>query len=249
MYQVGETFCDYALCPEMIVVPAGEFMMGSPEGEKGRYDDEGPQHQVPIAKPFAVGKYPVTVKQFRHFVQETKYERDDWRHAYYEQQPDDHPVDHVSWYDAKKYVSWLSEKTEQEYRLLSEAEWEYVARAGTTTAYHFGDTISKDQANYDNRLGKNRGTVAVGEYPANAFGLYDVHGNLWEWVEDTWPSDYTGAPVDGSAWLDESGRLRVLRGGSWIDDPRNLRSAIRVGSNASSRSFIVGFRVARTLSS
>ena len=117
MYQVGETFCDCATCPEMIVVPAGEFMMGLPEGEKGGHDDEGPQHRVTIAEPFAVGKYPVTVRQFGCFVQETKHEiGDSWIHA------DDHPVDGVSWYDAKNYVSWLSWKTEQKCRLLSEAE-------------------------------------------------------------------------------------------------------------------------------
>ena len=150
MYQVGETFCDCATCPEMIVVPAGEFMMGSPKGEQGRRDNEGSQHRVTIAEPFAVGKYPVTVRQFRNFVQETKpVIGSSWIHA------DDHPICHVSWYDAKNYVSWLSWKTEQKYWLLSEAEWEYVARAGTTTAYHFGDTISKDQANYASTGGKS----------------------------------------------------------------------------------------------
>ena len=153
----------------------------------------------------------------------------------------------MTWDDAKAYTEWLSTKTGQHYRLLSEAEWEYVARAGTTTAYHFGETISPSQANYDK---DKRGTVEVGSYPANAFGLHDVHGNVQEWVEDCWHNDYNGAPSDGSAWTincNDYDELRVLRGGSWGDDPRDLRSAGRGWSIAGGRYDNGGFRIARTL--
>ena len=234
-------FRDCATCPEMIAVPAGEFMMGSPEREKGRENSEGPQHQVTIPKPFAVGKYPVTVGQFVKFVQETSYYKGcysnpksgSWRNAY-SNQSNNHPVVCISWYDALAYVDWLSIKTNENYRLLTEAEWEYVARAGTNTAYHFGDTFSHEQANYD-----SASTVPVGKYPANAFGLHDMNGNVWEWVEDCWHSNYTGAPVDGSAWLDESGEKRVLRGGIEL-----LRLARRGVDFAANQDNINGFRVA-----
>ena len=194
-YQVGDTFRDCATCPEMVVLPAGKFMMGSPEGERGRDDYEGPQRQVTIPKPFAVGKYEVTVGQYAEFVKEAKhktgncyylqdgslrYDDDDksWSDPPYfkHKQSNEHPVVCVSWDDASTYAYWLSVKTGQDYRLLTEAEWEY-AGAGTTTPYHFGRMILGNQANYNRN---NEGTVAVGSYPANAFGLYDMHGNVWE---------------------------------------------------------------------
>ena len=151
----------------------------------------------------------------------------------------------VSWSDAKAYVGWLSRKTREQYRLLSEAEWEYVARAGTTGPFHFGPTISTDQANYDENRMK---TVPVGSFSANGFGLHDVHGNVGEWVEDCWHDSYSGAPVDGSAWVsgDDCG-LRVLRGGSWSNIPWLLRSAVRVRYPPEVRINKFGFRVARTL--
>ena len=275
-YQVGETFRDCATCPEMVVLPAGKFTMGSPEGERGRYDDEGPQHRVTISKPFAVGKHEVTVGQYAEFVRETKHrtgncdfpESQSWRDPGFKQS-NNHPVVCVNWDDASTYVYWLSVKTGHEYRLLTEAEWEYAARAGTTTAYHFGRMILGNQANYNRN---NEGTVAVGSYPANAFGLRDMHGNVWEWVEDCWHDDYASAPTNGSAWLsgcrkgnedDCAGsdawmryckehivgkELRVLRGGSWYRlNPEILRSANRSRSFASNRNDLVGFRVSRTL--
>ena len=211
----------------MITVPSGTFMMGSPADEPGRYRSEGPQHRVTISRPFAVGKYPVTVGQFASFVAATGHDAGNhWRDpppAGFAQ-TDAHPVVSVSWDDAKAYVNWLSARSGQQYRLLTEAEWEYVARAGTTTAYHFGETISPSQANY-------KRTVEVGSYPANAFGLHDVHGNVWEWVEDCWHNNYNGAPSDGSAWTSDCDEpwKRVLRGGSCDLGvfPRHLRSARR----------------------
>ena len=249
--RVGE-ICTTCVVPDMVIVPAGSFTMGSPADELGRDSDEGPQHRVTISQPFAVGKDEVTRGQFKAFVDATEYDAgDDWLDPVFEQ-TDAHPVVYVSWNDAKAYVNWLSARTGQNYRLLSEAEWEYVARAGTTTAYHFGNTISRNQANYwyDGRsLPEYAGTVAVGSYHANAFGLHDVHGSVWEWVEDCWHNDYTGAPTNGSAWVSdcEYVDVRVLRGGSWRSSTRNLRSAYRLGLGAWGRDSNFGFRIARTL--
>ena len=272
-YQVGDTFRDCATCPEMVVLPAGKFTMGSPEGERGRYDSEGPQHRVSIPKPFAVGKHEVTLGQYAQFARETKHrtgncdfpEGQSWRDPGFKQS-NNHPVVCVNWDDASTYVYWLSMKTGHEYRLLTETEWEYAARAGTTTAYHTGRMILSNQANYNRN---NKGTVAVGSFSANAFGLHDMHGNVWEWVEDCWHDDYTGAPTNGSAWLNGCRKgneddcsdlaadwckelvvgkeLRVLRGGSWIIAPEILRSANRIWNLATNRYDIFGFRVARTL--
>ena len=231
----------------MVMVSAGSFMMGSPADEVGRYNPEGPQHQVTISQPFAVGTYEVTRGQFKVFVDATGHDAGSaWRNPGFTQ-TDAHPVVYVSWNDAKAYVNWLSASTGKEYRLLSEAEWEYVARAGTTTAYHFGGTIDSNQANY-----QTSGTVVVGSYPANAFGLHDVHGNVWEWVEDCWHNDYTGAPTDGSAWMsdcddDEEYDHRVLRGGSWGSGTGSLRSATRFRDEVDLRNNYDGFRIARTL--
>ena len=240
-YQVGESFHDCATCPEMVVVPPGKFMMGSPKGEGGRYNNEGPQHQVTISKPFAVGKYEVTVGQFAEFVKETKHKiPPNCNSSIFNR-----PVVCVNWDDASTYTHWLSTKTGHEYRLLTEAEWEYAARAGTTTAYYFGSTISDRQARHISLL---RGLGVVGSYPANTFGLHDMHGNAIEWVEDCWHDDYIDAPTDGSAWTDECDPAgRVLRGGSGNDEPKSLRSAFRYEFGSASRSFSIGFRVARTL--
>ena len=250
-HQVGETFRDCETCPEMVVLPAGEFIMGSPKGERGRYVSEEPQHQVTISKPFAVGKYEVTVGQYAEFVRETRHKTANcyypknasWRNPGFKQ-TNNHPVVCVSWYDSSAYVDWLSTRTGHEYRLLTEAEWEYAARAETTTAYHFGRMLLGNQAQYE-----SQGTAAVGSFPANAFGLHDMHGNVWEWVEDCWHFYYTGAPPDGSAWLSgcENVSKRGLRGGSWYLKAEELRSANRDRHDASGRGNNFGFRVARTL--
>ena len=250
----GAKFKDCKVCPEMVVIPAGSFMMGSPKGEKGGGDDERPVHRVTITAPLAVGKYEVTFEEWDACVAGGgcgRYRPKDQRWGRGRR-----PVVLVSWRDAKKYVEWLSAKTGKAYRLLSEAEWEYAARAGTTGPFHFGATISTDQANYDGhstygsgRKGVYRGkTVPVGSFPANGFGLHDVHGNVWEWVEDCWHENHFGAPLDGSAWTSggDCGD-RVLRGGSWSNEPRNLRSAFRVWYGAGIRDVNIGFRVARTL--
>ena len=243
----GRVFRDCEECPEMVVVPAGSFTMGAPSREEGRDSDEGPQHTVTIRAPFAVGKYEVTFLEWDGCVAAggCGHRADDegWGRGR-------RPVMNVSWEDARSYVRWLSGKTGKRYRLLSEAEWEYAARAGTRTRYHWGDRVGRNRANCDgcgSRWDDDR-TAPVGSFPANGFGLHDVHGNVWEWVEDCRHDDYAGAPLDGSAWTagGECGR-RVLRGGSWFNVPRNLRSAFRYRGSAGFRNFNLGFRVARTL--
>ena len=249
----GRKFRDCEDCPELVVVPGGSYEMGSPPGEEGRHDDEGPQHRVRISEPFAVGVYKVTFREWDACRRAGGCSHD----------PDDRgwgrgerPVIDVSWEDAKEYVHWLLGETGEEYRLLSESEWEYVARAGTRGPFHFGSTISPEQANYNGNYtygsgGKGRyraRTVPVGSFPSNAFGLHDVHGNVWDWVEDCWHESYQGAPSDGSAWTSggDCGH-RVLRGGSWSNIPRSLRSAARRRSTTGDRNNNIGFRVARTL--
>jgi formylglycine-generating enzyme required for sulfatase activity len=232
----------------MVVVPAGSFMMGSPGSEEGRNANEGPQHRVTITEPFAVGKYEVTFEEWDACV------ADGGCGGY---QPDSegwargrHPVINVSWADAQAYVNWLSQETDQFYGLLTEAEWEYVARAGTTTRYSLNDYITTGHANYSANYGAIMGNRAtVGSYPGNPWGLHDVHGNVWEWVEDCWNDSYMGAPTDGSAWVQENCSRRVLRGGSWDEPPGNLRSARRLGDGPGSRYNYLGFRVFRKLTS
>ena len=230
----------------MVVIPAGSFTMGSPANEPERDPDEGPQRRVTIG-PFAIGKTEVTFAEWDACVTAggcNGYKPPDqgWGRG-------SRPVVNVSWKDAKAYVSWLSQHTGKPYRLPSEAEWEYAARAGTTTRYAFGDAITPKDANYsESKLGK---TTEVGAYPPNAWGLYDMHGNVWEWVEDIYHDSYKGAPTDGTAWTDGEGenssRDRVIRGGSWGNDPRVLRSAIRDRYEPDDRNNVLGFRVARTL--
>ena len=196
--------------------------MGSPSSERERYDNEGPQHRVTIIDAFAVGKYEVTFEEWDACVSAGGcggYRPDDegWGRGR-------RPVINVSWEDAQRFVEWLREETGEPYRLLSEAEWEYVARAGTSTPFHTGGTISTSQANYDGNYTYGNGregeyrerTVPVGSFGANAFGLHDVHGNVWEWVEDCWNDSYRGAPSDGSAWERGDCSSRVYRGGSWV---------------------------------
>ena len=265
-------FRDCDQCPEMVVVPAGSFMMGSPSSEERRSGDETPQHRVTISIPFAVGKYEVTVGEYKKFTEATgrgdgascriwngsKWTLDaskNWHQPGFSQL-DSHPVTCVSWEDAKSYADWLSRKTGEQYRLLSESEWEYVARAKTSEPFHFGQTISSDQANYDAKHTYGMGrkgvyrqqTVAVGAFSANAFQLHDVHGNVWEWVEDCWHDSYVGAPSVGSAWTwGGNCARRVIRGGTWNGKPWALRSANRARRAVDNRDHNLGFRVARTL--
>ena len=240
--QPGQRFKDCTACPEMVVVPTGSFMMGSPSSEKGRDSDEGPQHRVRIAQPFAVGVYEVTFAEWDACVSagscngHSPADRG-WGRG-------QRPVIYVSWNDAQAYVKWLSNKTGKRYRLLSEAEWEYVARAGTETPFHFGMTISTDQANYNRHYRAQ--TVEVGSFPSNRYGLHDVHGNVDEWVQDCWNDSYLGAPTDGSTWTSGDCSGRVLRGGCWDSKQRNLHLADRDWGPTNYRSIRTGFRVART---
>ena len=241
----GDTFKECNECPEMVVVPAGSFMMGSPAGEAGRTADEGPQHQVTIARPFAVGKFEVTFAEWDTCVTAggCTYRPDDkgWGRG-------KRPAITVSWDDIiRQYLPWLSRRTGKTYRLLTEAEWEYAARAGTTMRYAFGSTIAKSQAQYsEGQPGSAGRTAEVGSFLPNAFGLYDTHGNVWEWVQDCWNESYSGSPSDGSAWTAGDCSRRVMRGGSWAANPQYLRSAVR-HKRQPDRTDNNGFRVARAI--
>jgi formylglycine-generating enzyme required for sulfatase activity len=228
----GQTFKDCAECPEMVVIPAGRFLMGSPPGEAGRAEDEGPQRWVDVPR-FALGKFEVTQGEWLAVMGSNPSRFSDCGMNC--------PVENVSWNDAQEYARRLSQRTGQNYRLPSEAEWEYAARAGTTTAYPWGDRFDGNRANNGSR------TVQVGNYPANAFGLHDLHGNVLEWVQDVWHSSYAGAPSNGSAWMSGGDQTRrVLRGGSWGGTPQGLRSAYRVRFAPDYRNGFTGFRIART---
>ena len=216
---------------EMVAIPGGDLLMGSPENEEGRYENEGPQHRVTVS-PFWMGKYPVTQAQYLTVMgQNPSFFKDS----------DQLPVEQVSWHDAQAFCDRLSQLTERTYRLPSEAEWEYACRAGTTTAYHFGQELTSHTANFGGRFKK---TTEVGKFPSNAFGLYDMHGNAWEWCADIWHENYLGAPPGGTPWIKggDSSR-RVLRGGSWDDDPWDCRSALRSRGQPDVRVINVGFRV------
>ena len=299
-YKAGTTLSDCADCPQLVVIAAGEFTMGSPASESGRFEHEGPQHAVRVARPFALGKSEITFAEFQRFVQEAGYrteaERDvgktgcfafnfsnraatkndwqpgtSWRNPGFEQTTERDPVVCVSWNDAQAYVRWLSAKSGKSYRLPTEAQWEYAARAGTQTARPWGDDPAQacafanvaDQSTYRTGVGPgsktwsrssrhecNDGrylTAPAGSYKANAFGLFDMLGNAWEWTEDCWNAAYQGAPAEGSAWLAGDCTRRVIRGGSWGNEPRLARSATRERELAGFRRPTLGFRVARTL--
>ncbi len=268
--------------PEMLVVPSGEFMMGTAQAEIEalckEYLDyakdirrEGPQHKVTIATPFAVGRFPVTRSEFAAFVKETghtipneayTHEGGLWKMHTGRSfrnpgfaQDDNHPVVCVSWADAKAYANWLSGKTGKDYRLLSEGEWEYACRAGTSTPFWWGVSVSTEEANYDGNHtfgGGRKGaymrrTVPVNSFEPNPWGLYQVHGNVWEWCEDCWNESYNSAPSDGSACTAGDVGLRLLRGGSCFTYPWLLRAAYRWGGTSGERFNSVGFRLARTL--
>ena len=256
----GERFRDCDACPEMVVVPAGTFLMGAPESEARSFDDERPAHAVTVPS-FAIGVYEVTFDEWDACVAAGGcggYQPHDGLVGYEGWGRGRRPVINVDWDDTQRYVEWLSSRTGERYRLPSESEWEYAARAGTTTPFHTGETITSEQANYDwrhtypsgdwDQFGHFPGqTVSVGSFGANAFGLHDVHGNVWEWVQDCWNDDYEGAPADGSAWLSDGCDERVFRGGSWNNDPGGLRAASRGRFPTGDRDYGVGFRVARTL--
>jgi formylglycine-generating enzyme required for sulfatase activity len=248
----GKTFRDCAECPEMVALPPGEFMMGSPESEPGRNAVESPQHKVSIAYPLAVGKFAVTFAEWDACVaaRGCSYTPNDegWGRGR-------RPVMYVSWNDAQEYASWLARKTGKPYRLLSEAEWEYAARAGTTTPFYTGQCISTEQANYKgtvdyNNCGAKTGlyrgkTVEVGSFKPNRFGLFDMAGNVHQWTQDCWHDNYSGAPGNGSAWVSGKCEYRVKRGGVFSYDPAYLRAADRNRTTPDDRSNSSGFRVAR----
>ena len=252
-YNPGDEFQDCDVCPKMVVLPSGSFMMGSPKVEKGREDNEGPQRRVTLSYSFAAGKFEVTFAEWDACVSgggcQHKPRDAGWGR-------DRRPVINVSWNDAKSYLSWLSRKTGKTYRLLSEAEWEYAARANTTTPFYTGRTITTSQANFDGNRSYNgsqkgryrKQTIAVGSFPANAFGLHDVLGNVSEWVEDCWEAKYADAPNDGSPSKSGNCDRHIVRGGSWFDRRSWLiRSASRRYSFNNTRLRFNGFRVARTL--
>jgi formylglycine-generating enzyme required for sulfatase activity len=234
----------------MVPIPAREYLMGSPEDEEGRSDDEGPQHRVRLA-PFSLARTPITQAQWRQVALwqpapgEPPWERElDPEPSFIKSdlpEAERRPVECVSWFDAQEFCRRLSQRTGRTYTLPSEAQWEYACRAGTTTPYAFGSTFSPLQANVSTST-----TAAVGGSPPNAWGLHDMHGNVWEWCNDHWHPNYRGAPDDGRSWIDPSAdmfRPRLLRGGSWLRHPRYCRSAYRNHSHPVNASGSVGLRV------
>jgi formylglycine-generating enzyme required for sulfatase activity len=280
-FMPGTSLQDCADCPALVVIPPGRFLMGSPETEPNHEADESPQHVVTIAKPFAVSSREVTRGQYAAFVRATgrkpgpdcsvwagtKWEKQvnrDWSNPGFTQ-TDDHPVVCVDWADAKAYTAWLAQITGQPYRMLSEAEWEYAARGGTTTLYFFGanqDDLcvtdnGRDQTSVETHVGMTwpgvkcrdgyAETAPVGSFKSNPFGLYDVHGNVWEWMEDCYAESYAGAPTDGSAVSAPKCSFHVYRGGGWSVEYRGRRAANRGKYAPDQRYGQLGIRVARDL--
>jgi formylglycine-generating enzyme required for sulfatase activity len=293
-FKPGQVFSDRFLdtsgtAPAVVVVPAGQFVMGSPVSEDGHQENEEPQRTVRITTGFAVGRSEVTVAQFREFIRAVSYRTDaeragagsvydestgrmidrrgiDWQRDYKGDRASDKlPVLNVSWNDAKEYVAWLSQRTGKRYRLPSEAEFEYVLRAGAQTRFWWGDgdppkvlanvTGGGDRSPTRRSWGRafdryndgHWGPAPVMNYPSNPFGLFDVDGNVSEWVNDCWHDNYTRAPRDSQAWINPGCERRVIRGGSWGSAPEQVRSAYRLGVSADARSARVGFRVVREL--
>ena len=225
---------------DMVLIREGEFMMGAPETELESTDNERPQHLVAVPT-FFMGRYPITQEQWQAIMGNNPSEF----------KGDKRPVENISWEDAKEFCDRLTQHTNREYRLPTEAEWEYACRAETKTPFHFGETITTELANYDGKYvygagveGEYRGeTTEVGQFPPNAFGLYDMHGNVWEWCEDDWHENYQDAPNDGRAWVSEFNNIKVVRGVSWFNNPTYCRSAFRDINARDDRDFTVGFRV------
>ncbi|GJE32590.1 Hercynine oxygenase [Methylobacterium oxalidis] len=233
-----------AICPQMVVISGGKFMMGSAEDEPFRSATEGPAHEVTIAT-FAVSRFEVTFDEWDACVAAAACRRaaDGWGRGTM-------PVVNVTWRDAKQYATWLSRTTGKNYRLLTEAEWEYAARAGGKTPYSWGDDPTGANANCAEcgSVWDSTQTAVVGSFKPNAFGLHDMHGNVWEWVEDCWHDNYYGAPSDGSAWVQSGDPVyRVIRGGSWRNESEFLRAAVRFKRNVNVEFDTLGFRVAREL--
>jgi formylglycine-generating enzyme required for sulfatase activity len=285
-FAAGTRFRDCAGCPEMVVIPAGTFVIGSPADEPGRGPDEGPQKSIRIDQPFAVGRYEVTRRQYAAFLRATKHPVSgncmtdrrtpgtwaldavtNFRDPGFPQTPD-HPAACVSWNDAKAYVAWLNTRTGGGYRLLSEAEWEYAARAGSTTAYPWGPSVNGACAHmdgFDKVIVDKKGdlyegeavpfmncsdgylnTAPVGSYAPNRFGLYDMIGNVAEWVEECATQSYAAMQPDGTQEAGDCGK-RIIRGGSWGTQPRQLRSAERIRNKPDDVDDSIGIRVAKTL--
>jgi formylglycine-generating enzyme required for sulfatase activity len=274
----GDSFRDCAHCPQMKVVPPGSYEMGAAADDSQATQDEGPRHRVTIAKPFAVGVHEVTREQFKKFIDATGHNAGSSCHGYedgkwsgkWEDKPGrtwrapgyaqdaNHPVVCINWNDAKSYVQWLSTTTGQRYRLLTEAEWEYVAQAGSISRGGV-DRLSHDTANFGAEAdcctslaeGKDQWltTAPVGSFKPDALGLYDIRGNVWEWLEDCYNNDYNGAPTDGSARTNNCSLedRRSVRSGGWGDPRRLLRVTYRLRSPVDGRYFALGFRVARDL--
>ena len=259
--EVASEFKDCPVCPTMVVVPAGKFTMGSPDSEVGRVDNEGPVHLVTLARPFAAGKFEVTFDEWDACVADKGCPRADDSGFGRGRRP----VINVSYENIGRYLAWLSDKSQKKYRLLSEAEWEYAARAGSSQSRFWGDAanVACQYANVFNPSTRKKykdadrqafpcedryiETAPVGSFKPNAFGLHDTLGNVWEWVEDCWNPSYEGAPADGSAWMTGDCAKHVLRGGGYYYGPRNVRAAKRLKNESTNRGNDVGFRVARSL--
>ncbi len=237
----------------MVTIRPGTFTMGSPQGEARRDANEGPQHQVHIDYPFEVGKYEITFEDWNACIagggcRGHRPKDGGWGQG-------KRPVINISWRDAKAYIKWLNKKTGLNYRLLSEAEWEYVARAGQDGPFSTGHAIGAYDANFNGEFPYGNGpqgayrrkTMAVGSFPANNFGIYDIHGNVYEWVEDCWNPNHVGAPGNGSARKDGDCKFRVMRGGSWVTHGYQMRAAKRLRYTTNYRYDDYGFRIARTL--
>ncbi len=275
--------------PSSVVILAGSFMMGSPATEKGRKDNEGPQHRVTFSRGFAMGLHEVTVSEFRDFVDHTRYKTDaerdrfsmiydqrsgrmprrdgvNWRMNYEGREAgDDEPVVHVSWRDAQAYVNWLAQSTGKPYRLPSEAEFEYALRGGKSTRYWWGGGAPRrvvENITGEGDLSRNKrnwstsfkgytdhfwGPAPAGSFDPSPFGLFDIGGNVGEWVMDCWHDTYMRAPIDGSAWVNPGCKLRVIRGGYWASSPEQTRSAFRLSAKPDSHDARIGFRIARNL--
>lgn len=246
-----EGFRECSDCPLMLMIRGGSFTQGAPASEPQSQDDERPTREVTVP-PFAIGQTEVTFAQWDACVADAGCSHNPGDQAWGR---GDRPVINVNWNDAQEFVAWLSKRTGEDYRLPSESEWEYATRAGNTSRFNTGDCITAAQANFDGRIpasacsetGYRVQTVPVKSFAPNALGLYDTHGNVWEWVQDCWNSSYAGSPTDGSAWMKGDCSSAVLRGGSWNDFGQYLRSANRLDNTRGNRSIYSGFRVARSV--